>query len=126
MEPNMYKQIGTLRVIVQYCNQSVTANKRGPPTMSSGQSSSDFKSILDTALSEYEKKTGNRLFDDPLADKLQRCDSIDTLKAIFQRQAEGFQSKGRNERLMKWIGPTVDVLCTFSDTLGGVAGIVRH
>ena len=94
-----------------------------------GQSSappSDFKSILDAALSEYEKKTGKPLFDDPLADKLQRCNSIDTLKAIFQSQAEAFQSKGGDEKLMNFIGPTVNVLCTFSDTLGRVAGIVRH
>ena len=92
-----------------------------------GQSSappSDFKSILDAALSEYEKKTGKPLFDDPLADKLQRCNSIDTLKAIFQSQADAFQ--GGDEKLMNLIVPTVNVLCTFSDTLGRVAGIVRH
>ena len=94
-----------------------------------GQSSappSDFKSILDEALRKYKEKTGNRLFDDPLADKLQRCNSIDTLKAIFQSQAEAFQSKGGDEKLMNFIGPTVNVLCTFFYTLGRVAGIVRH
>ena len=86
---------------------------------------SDFKSILDEALRKYEKKAGKPLFDDPLADKLQRCNSIDTLKAIFQSQAKALQPKDGDKRLMKWIDPTVDVLCRFSDSLGGVAGIVR-
>jgi hypothetical protein len=95
------------------------------PGQSSAQSS-DFKSILDSALTKYEKKTGKPLLDDPLAAKLQRCDSIDTIRAIFQAQAEAFKSKDGDKRLMKWIDPTVNVLCTFSDTLGGVAGIVRR
>ena len=123
MEPNMSKQIGTSRASLS----SVTASTMSSSTP--GQSPappSDFKSILDEALRKYKEKTGNRLFDDPLADKLQRCNSIDTLKAIFQSQAEAFQSKGGDEKLMNFIGPTVNVLCTFSDTLGGVAGIVRH
>ena len=94
-----------------------------------GQSSappSDFKSILDAALSDYEKKTGKPLLDHPLATELKRCESVDSIKAILRGQAEEFQSKDGDGKLMKWIGPTVDVLCTFSDTLGGVAGIVRR
>jgi hypothetical protein len=92
--------------------------------------SSGFKSILDAglsrALSEYEKKTGKPLLDDPLATKLQRCDSVGSIKAIFQGQAEEFQKfKDGDQRLMKWINPVVDVLSAFSDTIGAAAGIVR-
>ena len=97
-----------------------------------GQSSappSDFKSILNAALSEYEKKTGKPLFDDLLADKLQRCNAIDTFNAIwpiFQSQVEAYKSMYGDVKLMDSIGPMVDVLSTFSDTLGGVTGIVRR
>ena len=92
--------------------------------------SSDFKSILDAglsrALSEYKNKTGKPLLDHPLAAELRQCDSVDAIKAIFQVQAEAFQQfRDGDKRLMKWINPVVDVLSTFSDTIGGAAGIVR-
>ncbi|KAH8979868.1 hypothetical protein EDB92DRAFT_2107382 [Lactarius akahatsu] len=85
---------------------------------------SDFKSILDAALTEYKKKTGKGLLDHPLATEVQRCDSVDAIKAIFQGQAKAFQRfRDGDQRLMKWISPVVDVLYTFSGTLGEVAGM---
>ena len=93
--------------------------------------SSDFKSILDAglsqALSEYKKKTGNDLLDDPLATEVQRCDSVDAIKAIFQGQAEAFQQfRDGDRRLMKWINSVADVFDKVSGTLGDVASTVRH
>ncbi|KAH9004810.1 hypothetical protein EDB86DRAFT_3240678, partial [Lactarius hatsudake] len=90
--------------------------------------SSDFKSILDAALShslsEYEKTTGNQLLSHPLATQMKRCDSVDAILAILRGQAEAFQQfRDGDHRLMKWISPVVDILYTFSDTLGGVAGV---
>ncbi|KAH9169472.1 hypothetical protein EDB89DRAFT_2073004 [Lactarius sanguifluus] len=84
---------------------------------------SDFKSILDAALSEYKKKTGKELLDHPLAPEVQRCDSVDAILAIIRGQAKAFQRfRDGDQRLMKWIGPVVDVLFTFSATLSeGVA-----
>ena len=123
MEPNMSKQTGTPSL--RY--RTVTASTMSSSTP--GQASappSDSKSILDAALSEYEKKTGKPLFDDLLADKLQRCNAIDTFNAIwpiFQSQDEAYKSMYGDVKLMDSIGP---ILLTFSDTLGGVAGIVRH
>ena len=93
--------------------------------------SSDFKSILDAglnqALREYKKKTGNDLLDDPLAAEVRRCDSVDAIKAVFQSQAEAFQQfRDGDRRLMKWINPVADVFDKVSDTLGDIAGTVRH
>jgi hypothetical protein len=88
--------------------------------------SSDFNAILDAALDEYKKKTRGGLLEHPLAAEVKRCDSIGAISAILQGQAKEFQHfKDGDHRLMKWINPTVDVLSTFSDTLGGVASIVR-
>ena len=88
--------------------------------------SSDLNSILDAALSEYKKKTGSGLLEHPLAAEVKRCDSIGAISAILQGQAREFQQfKDGDQRLMKWIDPMVDTLSTFSDTLGGVASIVR-
>ncbi|KAH9003667.1 hypothetical protein EDB86DRAFT_3241000, partial [Lactarius hatsudake] len=90
--------------------------------------SSNFNSILDAALSQalsgYKKKTGRQLLDYPLATKLQRCDSVNAILAILQDQAEEFQQfRAGDRRLMKWISPVVDVLYTFSVTLGGASGL---
>ncbi len=99
------------------------------PGQTSTPPSSDFKSILDAALShalsEYKKKTGKELLDHPLATELQRCDSASAILAILQGQAEVVQRfTAGDQGLMKWISPVVDVLYTFSETVGGVAGMV--
>ena len=88
--------------------------------------SSDFKVILDTALGEYKKKTGKELLDHPLATDLKRCDSVDAILALLRGQASAFQQfRDGDQRLMKWIGPLVDVLFTFSATLGAGISLVR-
>jgi hypothetical protein len=88
--------------------------------------SSDFNSILEAALNEYKTKTGRGLLDHPLAEQVKRCDSIGAISTILQGQAREFQQfRDGDQRLMKWINPIVDVLSTFSETLGGVASIVR-
>ncbi|KAI9430056.1 hypothetical protein H4582DRAFT_2064231 [Lactarius indigo] len=98
-----------------------------PPGQTSTPSS-NFKSILDTtlnqALSGYKKKTGKTLFDHPLAAELRRCDTVDAVLEILQGQASAFQQfRDGDQRLMKWISPVVDVLYTFSGTLGKVASL---
>ena len=82
--------------------------------------SSDLNSILDAALSKYKKKTGRGLLEHPLAAEVKRCDSIGAISAMLQGQAREFQQfRDGDQRLMKWIDPMVDVLFTFSETLGG-------
>ena len=88
-------------------------------------SSSQFKAILDAALSEYKTKTGNALTDNPLAKELQSCESPEAVLDIIQCQAKAFDKfRDGNKRLMKWIGPSVDVLFTIS-TLGAGVSLVR-
>ena len=88
-------------------------------------SSSQFKAILDAALSEYKTKTGNDLTDNPLAKELKNCKSSEAVLNIIQRQAKAFDKfRDGNKWLMKWIGPSVDVLFTIS-TLGAAVSIVR-
>jgi hypothetical protein len=90
------------------------------------QSSSPFKSILDAALIEYKTKTGNDLTNNPLAKELQVCESAEAVLDIIQREAKAFDKfKDGDRRLMKWIGPSVDVLYAISGTLGQGIGIVR-
>ena len=88
--------------------------------------SSNLNSILEAALSEYQKKTGSKLLEHPLAAEMKQCDSIGAFSALLQGQAREFQQfRNGDQRLMKWIDPMVNVLTTFSEALGGVASIVR-
>jgi hypothetical protein len=90
------------------------------------ESSSQFKSILDAALSEYKSKTGNDLTNNAVAKELQGCESSEAVLDIIQREAQAFDKfRDGDQRLMKWIGPSVDVLYTISATLGQGVGIVR-
>jgi hypothetical protein len=89
-------------------------------------SSSQLKAILNAALSEYKAKTGNDLTDNPLAKELQSCESSKAVLDIIQRQAKAFDKfRDGDKWLMKWIGPSVDVLFTISSTLGAGVSIVR-
>jgi hypothetical protein len=88
--------------------------------------SSHFQSILDAALSEYKSTTGNGLADNELAKELQGCESAEAVLEIIRREAKAFdQFRDGDKRLMKWIGPSVDVLYTISATLGQDVGMVR-
>ena len=88
-------------------------------------SSSHSGSILDVALAAYKKNTGEDLLSHPLAIEFQRCDSVDGILAILQRQANTFeQSRDGNGGLMKWIGTSVHILCSISGTLGDGLGVV--
>jgi hypothetical protein len=73
--------------------------------------------MLDAALAEYKKKTGDDLLAHWLATKLQTCDSVDAVLDILRDQAKAFEKSG-DQKLMRWIDPLVHVLHTFSDALG--------
>jgi hypothetical protein len=88
-------------------------------------SSSNFQSIFDAALQSYNNKTKNKLLDHPLATQLQSCDSPNAVLSVLQDLIQKFdQRRNSDERLNNWLNPTVNVLYTFSDTLGGGVGLV--
>ncbi|KAH9007530.1 hypothetical protein EDB84DRAFT_212288 [Lactarius hengduanensis] len=70
-------------------------------------SSSNFDAIFEKAL------------------KLQTCDSPVAILTILQEQVDQFkQSRSADERLHKWLNPTINVLYAFSQTLGEGIGLV--
>ena len=82
-------------------------------------SSSNFQSIFDASLQSYNNKTKNNLLDHPLATQLQSCDSPDAVLSVLQDLIQQFdQRRTSDERLNNWLDPTVNVLYTFSTTLG--------
>ena len=97
--------------------------------MSTGQKASpttlNFQPILDKALKEYKRKTGKELTTHPLADEIKDCSSPDAILTVLRGKANELnQSQSSDERLTKWLTPTVNVLNALSVTLGQGVGMV--
>ena len=85
----------------------------------SSSSSSNFQVIINNALKDYEKRTKRSLLAHPLASQLQACDSPGDILAVLQQQILD-QSRSADKRWTNWLDPTINVLLTFSQTLGTV------
>ncbi|KAH9004604.1 hypothetical protein EDB86DRAFT_1966240 [Lactarius hatsudake] len=84
---------------------------------------SNFQTIFDTALEEYKKKTKKDLLAHPLSAQLQSCDSPSDVIAVLHNTVNEFdQSSTHDERLSRWLGPTINVLYALSAALGHGVG----
>jgi hypothetical protein len=87
---------------------------------------SNFKVIFEKALEGYKKKMKQDLAAHPLATELQACDSPAAILTILQGQVEQFNRSQRgDERLQRWLNPTINVLYAFSETLGEGISLVN-
>lgn len=88
-------------------------------TCPASTSSSSFQLIFNNALKAYERRTKKDLLAHPLVAQLQTCDTLSSILIVLQQQVQELnQSQSSDERLTKWLDPTVKVLYTFSETLG--------
>jgi hypothetical protein len=91
----------------------------------SSASESRFRTIFQAALKSYQKETRTDLLAHPLASQLQSCNSTTAIHALLQEQVREFDKLHcGDERLTKWLGPTVNVLCAFSGAVSGGVGLV--
>jgi hypothetical protein len=91
----------------------------------STSSSPNFELIFNDALKVYKRRTKNDLLAHPLVAQLQDCNSSSAILAVIHEQFQQFhQSREGNERLTKWLDPTVKVLYSLSETLGGGVSLV--
>ena len=95
------------------------------PSTTAGSSESQFQDIFQAALKSYQKQTKKDLLAHPLASQLQSCDSTAAILAILHDQVLEFEKNSAgDERLTKWLGPTVNVLNAFSATISGGVSLV--
>jgi hypothetical protein len=95
------------------------------PSASASTSSPNFQSIFYAALKAYEKKTKKDLLAHPLATQLQACKSPSDILAVLQDKVNELdQSRSADERLSQWLNPTINVLYSFSATIGAGVGLV--
>ena len=92
---------------------------------STSTSQSNFVSIFNAALEVYKRKTKKDLASHPLLPSLQSCDSPEAILTVLREQIPAFnQPRNGDDRLTKWVAPTINVLYSFSATLGGGVGLV--
>jgi hypothetical protein len=95
------------------------------PVNATPSSSSNFQLIFSTAVRAYERQTKKDLLSHTLACQLQKCDSPASVLVVLQSQVDDLdQARKTDERLTRWLGPTINVLLAFSDTLGEGVSLV--
>ena len=87
-----------------------------------------FQLLFDAALQSYEKQTGLKLIDHPLARQFEGCDTVNSVMYILHHQAQtssGF--RGDDEKIMRSLKRVVHVLYALSTstTLGEGITLVR-
>ena len=96
----------------------------------SSSSTSNSQPIFEKAVEEYKKKTGKDLTTHPLAIQIKGCKSPEAILTVLQEKANELnRSRSSDERLIKWLNPTVNILNALSATLGQGASLVscgRH
>jgi len=90
---------------------------------SSASTSSNFEDLIDVALVKYTKCTGTDLRNHPLADMIDKCNSPDSILAIFQEQSKAFDEfRNGDPKLIKWLAPLVYTVHAISISAGISAG----
>ena len=102
----------------------------GSPIMaavpSTSTSHSNFPPIFNAALEQYNRNAKQDLANHPLLLRLQYCHSPEAILTTLREQTHVFnQTQNSDDTFTKWVTPTVNVLYSFSATLGGVVGLVN-
>jgi hypothetical protein len=93
---------------------------------STATSSTKFDTIFAAALQEYHMQTKCDIASHPLATQLYCCNSPSAMVAVLRSQVEPFDpSQSADEKLTKWLVPTVHVLYAFSAYLSSGVGLVN-
>jgi hypothetical protein len=97
-----------------------------PTAPSTSTSQSNFVSIFNAALESYKRKTKKDLASHPLLPSIQSCESPEAVLTVLRDQVPAFnQSRNGDDGLTKWVAPTVNVLYSFSETIGQGVGLVN-
>src|SRR6266702_4277460 len=92
---------------------------RRPPSKSTGNKD-------DPCIKAYEEKTKKDLLAHPLMAQLQTCNSPTDILSILRAQVQQFEQSTRgDDKLTRWLNPTINVLYAFSAALGEGVGLVN-
>jgi hypothetical protein len=89
--------------------------------------SSHLQVLFEAALHDYQRQTGIALAEHPHAEKLQSCDSIESVTAVFHEEAQAFSEFRGKDKVLKPLEQAVSVLYKLSAiaNFGPDIGLVR-
>jgi hypothetical protein len=89
--------------------------------------SASLRLLFSAALQDYEEQTGIILAKHPLAEKLQSCDSVESITAILLEQSQAFNDFRGNYKVAKQVNNAVSVMYRLSANgdFGQTIGLVR-
>ena len=89
--------------------------------------SSHLQVLFEAALHDYQRQTGIALAEHPLAEKLQNCDSIESVTAVFHEEVQAFSEFRGKDKVLKPLEQAVSVLYKLSAiaNFGPDIGLVR-
>jgi fungal STAND N-terminal Goodbye domain len=96
--------------------------------MSDQPRSSRLRVLFDAALENYKQQTGIDLADHPLAERLQHCNSVESVTAVLREQAqdfEEFQEKDKILKPLKKVLTVLQILPSAADHIAQYVGLVR-
>ena len=90
---------------------------------------SHFQTLFEAAFRDYERLTGKTLANHPLAEKLQSCDSVESITAVLREQTETSGEIPGKDKVLKPLKNVVSVLHKLSSAdavnFGQDLGLVR-
>jgi hypothetical protein len=85
----------------------------------------NFQSIFDDAVKAYDEKTKGNITENYLLGMLAPCKSAnDVLTVLHQKENTLSTSINGTESIIKWLTPTIHVLCAFSAAIAQGVGLV--
>ena len=91
--------------------------------MSDQPGSSRLRVLFEAALEDYKQQTGMELAKHPLAERLQHCDSVESVTAIIREQAQDLNKFREKDKVLK---PLKKVLTVLQILPSPAADLARH
>ena len=66
--------------------------------------------LFEAALEDYKQQTGIELAKHPLAERLQDCDSVESVTAILREQTQDFKEFRDNDKVLKPLKKVLTIL----------------
>ena len=79
--------------------------------------SSHLRVLFESALKDYKRQTGIELANHPLAERLQDCNSVESVTAILREQAQDFKDFREKDKLLKPLKRVLTVLDILSSAV---------
>jgi hypothetical protein len=82
--------------------------------MSDQSGPSRSRVLFEAALQDYEKKTGISLAKHPLAERLQNCDSVESVNAVLREQTQTFSEFRGKDKVLEPLKTVLSILYKLS------------